>query len=41
MLHKIFTFQCLKSVTTVVVQEWYPATTAVHLQAPTPDSLSA
>jgi len=36
---KIFTFQCFESVKPFVVQEWYPATTAVHLQTPTLDSL--
>jgi len=38
---KSFIFQCLKSVTPFVVQEWYPPTTAVHLQTPTLDSSSA
>ena len=37
---KIFTFQCSKSVTSFVVQEWYRPTTVVHLQMPTPDQLS-
>jgi len=36
-----FTFQCFKSVTYFVVQEWYPLTTAVHLRTPTLDSSSA
>jgi len=38
---KIFTFHCFKSVTPFVVQEWYPSTTAIHLQTPTIDSSSA
>ena len=38
---KIFTFQCFKSVTPFVVQEWYPPTTAAHLQTPTLDRSSA
>jgi len=38
---KIFTFQCFKSVTPFVVEEWYPPTTAAHLETPTLDSSSA
>ena len=38
---KIFIFQCSKPVTSFVVQEWDPPTTAVHLQTPTLESSSA
>ena len=38
---KIFIFQCFKPVTSFVVQEWDPPTTAVHLQTPTLESSSA
>jgi len=38
---KFFTVQCFKSVTPFVVEEWYPPTTAVHLQTPTVDRSSA
>jgi len=38
---KIFTFQCFKWVASFVFQEWYPPTTAVHLQTQSLDSSSA
>ena len=38
---KIFIFQCFKTSHIFFFQEWYPPTTAVHLQTPTLESSSA
>ena len=38
---QFFIFQCFKPVTSCVVQDWDPPTTAIHLQSPTLESSSA